>query len=127
MPKKSRLRGPFDKQHSKRAQALFKSHPPVSYLLIIANSFELEKSLLLTCKILGLLGNTLAADGKYLVPHRDNLTTPIQMQLSVKRNTFSQLFAAFLKFILNFKHFEKKDETHSFCISEITDSENVVK
>ena len=32
----------------------------------------------------------------------------IQMKLSQKQNTFSELFAAFLKSSLNFKHFEKK-------------------
>ena len=51
---------------------------------------------------------------------------PIQMQLSQKHNT-SEFFTEFLKSRLNFKHFEKKDDPHSFCISEITDSENVVR
>ena len=50
---------------------------------------SLKKSLLLTRKTLGLLLNTLAADEKYLVLHRDNLTIPIQMQLSPKQKTFS--------------------------------------
>ena len=59
----------------------------------------------LTCKILGLLVNTLAADGKYLVLHRDNLTTPIRIQLSEKLKAFCEFFAAFLKSRLNFKHF----------------------
>ena len=49
------------------------------------------------------------------------------MQLSQKQITFPQFFAAFLKSILNFERFEKKDDPHRFCISEITDSENVVK
>ena len=86
-----------------------------------------KNSLLLTCKILGLLVNTLATDEKYPVLNRDNLTIPIQMQLSQKQKTFSQFFAAFLKSTLNFEHFEKKDDPHRFCISEITDSENVVR
>ena len=67
-----------------------------------------RKSLLLTCKILGLLLNTLAADEKYPVLNRDNLTTTIQMQFSRRQNTFSQFLAAFLKSRLNFKHFGKK-------------------
>ena len=86
-----------------------------------------KKSLLLTCQILGLLLNTLAADEKYVVPHRDNLTIPIQMQLSTKRKHFSEFFSAFLKFTLNFDHFEKKDDPHIFGISEITDSDNAVR
>ena len=64
-----------------------------------------KKSLLLTCKILGLLLNTLATDEKYPVLNRDNLTIPIQMQLSQKQKIFSEFFAAFLKSRLNFKHF----------------------
>ena len=56
--------------------------------------------------MLRLLVNTLAADEKYLVLHRDNLTIAIQMQLSQKQKTFSQFFAAILKSILNSKYFE---------------------
>ena len=40
---------------------------------------------------------------------------------------FSQFFATFLKSTLNFEHFEKKDDPHSFSISQTTDSENVVR
>ena len=50
-----------------------------------------------------------------------------QMQLSPKKKTFSQFFAAFFKCRLNFEHFDKKDDPHNFCISEITDFENVVR
>ena len=50
-----------------------------------------------------------------------------QMQLSQKKKTFSQLFAAFLKSRFNFEYFEKKDDPHSFCIFEITDSENLAR
>ena len=46
---------------------------------------------------MALLVNTLAADEKHLDLHRDNLTIPIQMQLSQKQKIFSQFFAAFLK------------------------------
>ena len=49
------------------------------------------------------------------------------MQVSQKKKTFSEFFAAFLKSNLNFKYFEKKDDLHRFCISEITNSENVVR
>ena len=50
----------------------------------------------------------MAADEKYPVLNRDNLTITIQMQLSQKQKTFSGFFSAFLKSKLNFKHFEKK-------------------
>ena len=81
----------------------------------------------MTCQILGLLANTLAADEKYPVLNRDNLTIPIQMQLSQKQKTFSEFFAAFLKFRVNFAYFEKTDDPHRFFIFEVTDSENVVR
>ena len=55
---------------------------------------------------MGLLLNTLAADETYPVLNRDNFVIPIQMQLSQKQKPFSEFFAAFLKSILNFKHFE---------------------
>ena len=49
------------------------------------------------------------------------------MQLSEKQNSFCQIFAEFLKSAWNYEPFEKKDDPHSYCISEITDSENVVR
>ena len=49
------------------------------------------------------------------------------MELSQKQMTFSQFFAAFFKSKLNFEYFDKKYDPHSFCISEITDCENVVR
>ena len=69
----------------------------------------------------------MAADEKYPVPNRYNLSIPIEMQLCQKQKTFFEFLAAFLKSILNFQHFGKEDDPHSFCISEITDSENVVR
>ena len=51
-------------------------------------------------------------ENHYLV-NGDNLTQPIQMQLSQKQKTFSEFFFAFLKSILNFKHLPKKDDRHS--------------
>ena len=73
-----------------------------------------------------MLVNTLTNDEKYPVLNRDNLTIPIEMQLSEKQKRFCQLFAAFLKSRLNFKRFETKDEPHSFSVSEMTDSEHGV-
>ena len=43
-------------------------------------------------KILGMFINTLTADEKYSIPKKDNLTQPIQMQLSKKQNVFLNLF-----------------------------------
>ena len=129
MSKKSRFRGSFDKQHGKHTQALLKSASQHldRIQLSLPSRWIWKKSLLLTCKILVLLVNTLAGDEKYPVLNRDNLTIPIQMQLSQKKKTFSQFLGAFLKPTINFKFFEKKAYPHRFCISKITDSENVVR
>ena len=64
--------------------------------------------------------NKLTAHDNYSLLNRDNLTKPIQILLSQKQQTFSQLFAAFLKPTLNFERFQKKDDPHSRSISEIT-------
>ena len=62
---------------------------------------------------LGLFVNTLAVDDKHYLLNRDNLTQPIQIQLSQKQKIFSEFFFAFLKSILNFKHLPRKDDPHS--------------
>ena len=49
------------------------------------------------------------------------------MQLSQKQKRFPQFLPSFLKYRLNIEPFEKKDNPHRFCISEITDSESVVR
>ena len=129
MSKKSNFRGPMNKKHCKRAQGCFKSalHHFCHILWSLPRQLSWEKSLLFTWKISGLLVNTLPTDKIYPVLNRDNLTIPIQMQLSQKQKTFSEFFAAFLKSRLNFKYFLKKDDPPRFCIFEITDSENVVR
>ena len=61
----------------------------------------------------------MAADEKYPVLNRDNLTITIQMQLSQKQKTFSRFFSAFLKSKLNFKHFEKKMTRIAFVFRKL--------
>ena len=79
--------------------------------------------MLVLCKILRLFVNTLTDDEKYSLLYRDNLTQQIQILLSQKPKTFSRLFSEYLKRILNFEHFQKKDDPHSRCSSQITVSE----
>ena len=67
--------------------------------------------------------NTLSADGKYSLLDKDNLTQRSQNQLSQKQKKFSAFFSSFLKASFNLENFQKKDDAHSLCISEITDSE----
>ena len=64
-------------------------------------------------KIVRLFVNTLIFDDKHYLLNRDNLTIPIQIQLSQKQKTFSEFRFAFLKSILNFKHLPTKDDPHS--------------
>ena len=106
MSKKSRFRGCFDKQYGKRAQALLKSASQHLYHIhrSLPRKLSWKKSLLLTCQILGLLVNSLAADEKSPILNRDNLTIPIQMHITEKEKTFSEVFAAFLKSRLIFQH-----------------------
>ena len=89
MSKKSRLIGPFHKQHGKRAETLLNpaSQQPDHIHWSLARKLCSKKSLLLMCKILGLLVNTLATDGKYPAVNRDNLR--------IRKNDFSIFCSAF--------------------------------
>ena len=74
-------------------------------------------------KILSLFVNTLKFNEKHYLLNRDNLMPPTQMQLSQKQKNFCGFFFQFLKSVLNLKHFPKKDDPHSRCISGNTGSE----
>ena len=66
MSKKSHFRGPFDKQRGKRVQALSKSasqHLDQIHCSL-RSQLSSKKFLLMTCQVLGLLVNSLAADEK---------------------------------------------------------------
>ena len=76
--------------------------------------------MLVLFKFLRLLVKRLTDDEKYSLLYRENLMQAIQILVSEKRKTFSQFFSAFLKSTLNFAHFQKKDDPHSRCISQIT-------
>ena len=73
MSKKSPLRGPFDKQHGKRTQALLKSASQHLYDIhrSLPGQVSWKKSLVLTREIFGLLVNTLAVNEKYPVVNRE--------------------------------------------------------
>ena len=76
--------------------------------------------MLVLCKILGLLVNTLTDDDKYSLLYRDNLRLQIHILLSQKPKTFSRLSSEILKPTLNFEDFQKKDDSHRRCSSQIT-------
>ena len=48
------------------------------------------------------------------------------MELSLKPITFSDFLVPFLESTSNFKHLEKKDDRHTYFISEIRESEKLV-
>ena len=67
------------------------------YLLINGKDIQFEKVSLSNCKILRLFVDTFTADDKYSVLNRDNLTQPIQIQLSQKQRPC-------LNFLLQFRN-----------------------
>ena len=79
-------------------------------------------SRLVLCKILRLFVNTLTPDDKCSLLNRDTFTQLIQILVSQKEKIFSRIFSAFLKFTLNFQHFQKQDDPHSQCFFQIRDS-----
>ena len=122
---KSHYKGSFKKQHGKCAQTLLKFAWQNLYHIYwsLWRQLTFKNFLLVICKISRLFPNTLSADGKYSLLNRDNLRKAIEMQLSGKQKTFCEFFCPFLKSSLNFEHFQRKDDSHSWGISKITESE----
>ena len=67
--------------------------------------------------------NTLSANDNYPVQDFGNLLSRIEIEFSLKTAIFSDFFVSFLESTSNFKHFEKKDDRHTYFISEITECE----
>ena len=72
--------------------------------------------------------NSFTANDKYPVRDCQNLSSLIQMQLSLKSKTFCYFFFffSFLESISNFKHFEKKDDRQGYFITEFPGCERLV-
>ena len=75
--------------------------PLLRYLLITVKAIKFEK-------VSGLFFNTLTAEQKYSLLNRDNLRLPIEMHLSFKRKTFSQLFLDNFEMQIKSLKFSKK-------------------
>ena len=56
--------------------------------------------------MLRLFVKTLTVHGKYSLLNTDILMQPIEILLSQKQKTLFRLFFAFLKYTLNFEHFQ---------------------
>ena len=78
-------------------------------------------------KILGLFVNTLSEDDRYCLLYKDNLLQPIQILLSQKQKTFSQLFSAFLKSTLNSEHFQKKIKLIADVFPKLPSAKKVIR
>ena len=85
-----------------------------------------RKSLLLICKFLKLFIKALTGRDKQSFRNRDNLQQPFEIQLSQKQENLSDFFFGFYKSTLNFEHFPKKVQPHSWFISEVKDAEKGV-
>ena len=77
--------------------------------------------------ILRLFVKTLTVDEKHYLLKRDSLRQIIRMQLSKKQKTFSEIFFAFLKSVLNFKYFPKKGDSDTDVFSEIPAPKKMVR
>ena len=90
----------------------------LSYFFFIWSIIELKKTFSFTSEILGQLVNPLIRDDKYFHNRTENISLPIQMELSEKQKVFRVVFIKTLKFTLNFEHL-KKNEPHSLSIFQI--------
>ena len=85
----------------------------------------MEYTSLIISYIFGVLGNILSANQKYSVREYENLLTLPQIQLSSKLKPFPDFLVPFVENTLKFEHLSKKDDRHTYFISEITNCERL--
>ena len=121
--KKHRVRTLIDGKHVKVSQTLVKSsRKPFDHIFPSLLGEMIRKIYpWLKFEIIGVFVDTWTADYKYPVPDCENFKFAIQIQLSEKQKTFSKFFIPFMEAPSNFKHFLKKENCHSQCISELND------
>ena len=78
-------------------------------------------------KIVRLFVDSLKADEKHYLLTRDNLTQPIQIELSQKQKTFFEFFFDLLTSILNFKHLPKRMTLIADAFPEILAPKHIVR
>ena len=76
---------------------------------------------------LQLVVNTLTTGGKYSLLNRNNVTLPIHMQLPQKPKSFSGMFFAFSKYILNLESFEKNMTLIADVFPKLRTPKNMVR
>ena len=118
---KPHLRAPFEREHVKASKTLMKSESQHFYHAFssLLARYTFSKSLLVIFSHFGLFVKTLNADEKCSLRNSENLSEPIQMQLSKILKTFSQHFAHLVQSTSNFKHFQNKNDPRSVCISKL--------
>ena len=67
----------------------------------------------------------LSVNDKYPFRDVENLLSPSQMKFSLKPKTLSDFFNPFLESTSNYKKFFKKDDRHSYFITENTGYEGL--
>ena len=86
-----------------------------------------KKSVLVIHRILRLFSNTLIVDEKHYLPNRDNLTQPIQMELSQKQKLFLNFSLDFQNLNLILNSSQKKMTPIADVSPEIPAPKNMVK
>ena len=130
MSKKSSFVGPFDKQHHKRAQRQFESEQDELYQIYWSFWKQLSpgKCVLVICRILRPLFNTLTADDKHSLLNRVNLTQPIHIILSQKLKTFFfNIFCIFQIYINSETFWQKKMTVQADVCPKLRTLRNVVR
>ena len=100
---------------------------PLSSWVITVKVMELQKSLLETWKFFSRFFNIFTADDKYSLISRGDWMQTIQMHLSQKQKIFSEFFAAFFKFALNFEHFQKNMTLIAYVFPKLPTTKNVLR
>ena len=104
------FRAPCGSHFVNRCEKRQKSARKHFYLILLSlwDKLNCKTSLLVRSEILGLFVKTLTAGYMYSRYNRETFPQPIQMQLSKKPETFSEVFIVFLKWASDFEHFETK-------------------
>ena len=127
---KLRFRTPFHSQQFKGSETLRESAPQHFYNSTFFSSLCRKLSwkicLLVICEISVLLVNTLVADDKYSFCNGEYHPRPIEMQLSKKQKTFSEVFLKVwsLRQILNIS--KKKMTLIADVFRKLESAKNVV-
>ena len=95
--------------------------------VITVKVIELQKFLLDTWKFFRPFLNTLTADDRYSIISKNKWMQTIQMHLSQKPNIFTELFCAFLEFVLNFEHFQKKMTLIAYIFPKLPTRKDVLR